>query len=488
VKKDKKDRGPFGRRKIFLPQLELTRVVSESHPQAIAICHEGVEPYYVAPITHDDPDAYQVLPKWTHFEFPTFPVPIGPDGVPWAPGVLSILGKLEEDPYPTMGTYGNVALDLALYHRFLIEHNLDWQRFPKSEPFRPTYRFRGWLLKQWSAGLIAKTTAKRCMGNVVGMYRRFIKKGVISPDHAPWKDQERLIDFETANGRSGTIKVTSTDLAIEVPENDDDDYILDGERMKPLTPSQQEVVAESLSIIANTEMTLMHLISFATGARLQSVCTLRLKHIRSEIEPNKDGNILISAGPGTGIDTKYNRSGVLHFPLALIEKLRVYASSQRALTRRALNGGGDGDDQFVFLSKNGEPYYDVKSTIRGPGHALKRNYLNRGGSVQQFIREHVLPTARRISNDPGFDYTFHWLRATFAMNLLDAHIELVNNGQMALTEALEIVRKRMWHKNINVTLRYLNFRQKQSNRRAVQLAFEVHLKAITEKAMKGLTE
>lgn len=473
------------KRKAILPLLQLTRVVEENHPGAIAICHDGEEPYYVAPLTHDDPQGYGVMPKWVKYRFPAFPVPLSSDGIPWEPGVVHILTKLQEAAYPNMGTFSNQAHDLGFYCQTLQAQNIDWMKFPKNRLLRPTYRFRGALDIMLGQRKIGRSLASRSMSSVVAMYRRLKGEGVFTPEFNAWEDRERFITYEDQVGRPNSQLVKTTDLAVSTKTPRDVDYIYDGEKMKPLEWDEQETVFRALAICGNTEVNFMHLIAVATGARLQTVCTMRLGSIRSEMAPDKYGNVLITAGPGTGIDTKFNKVGNLHFPVWLVEALRVYAESERAQRRRELNGGGDGDDQFLFLTKGGHPFYDTKDVLGMPGTVREKRYLNRGGAVQEYIRDFVLPVARQISGNPDFHYTFHWLRATFGMNLLEAQIELVNAGKLSLPAALGFVQERMWHKNVQVTLQYLNFKSNKAKQREVQMAFEEHLKTLASIAMKG---
>jgi hypothetical protein len=473
-------------RKILLPRFQLTRVVDENHPHAIKIQHGGSDTYYVAPITFDDPEGYQVLPKWAKFEFAAFPVPLGADGAPWDPAVIYILARIEETPYPNMATYSNLADDTAAFAHFLAEGNHDWAEFPKHKLLRPTYRFRGYLINLHAARKISRGLAARRISTVVAMYRYLQRDKALVPAYAPWVDRERLISYENSYGRTGMVKVKSTDVSISQAKSEDDDFIYDGEKMRPLEEPEQHLLCDALNVCGNTGVTLMHLTSLATGARLQTVLTIRLRHVRTNAKPDSYGNIRINAGPGTGIDTKKDGVGQLHFPQWLMAALKVYAESPVSQSRRSLNSLGDQPDQFLFLSRQGQPFYNVKETSLSEGQVRERRYLNRGGGVQQYIREFVQPAAHRISGDKSFTYVYHWLRATFAMNLLKAQMKKVNKGEMSMSDALERVRERMWHRDITVTMKYLKFSAKKEERREVQRDFEEHLIDLASRAMKGV--
>jgi hypothetical protein len=55
---------------------------------------------------------------------------------------------------------------------------------------------------------------------------------------------------------------------------------------------------------------------------------------------------------------------------------------------------------------------------------------------------------------------------------------LVNKGEMTLYELLSIIRERMPHKSLLTTERYLNFRNKQSQKQLIQYEFEEYLEGL----------
>ena len=63
------------------------------------------------------------------------------------------------------------------------------------------------------------------------------------------------------------------------------------------------------------------------------------------------------------------------------------------------------------------------------------------------------------------------------MNLLDALMPLVNNGEITLTDALSHVRERLNHNNLTTTERYLNFKtkHKMKEKQQYQINFENYL-------------
>ena len=98
---------------------------------------------------------------------------------------------------------------------------------------------------------------------------------------------------------------------------------------------------------------------------------MRMKHLKLFSDENllKDNTFKINAGPGTGIDTKYNKPQALYFPETLAKQIRTYAYSQKAEKRRSkfINKNGyilNDDDMYLFLSSAGGAHYMAKTDPR----------------------------------------------------------------------------------------------------------------------------
>jgi hypothetical protein len=466
-----------------LPWLMLTRVVDEAHPNAIAICHEGLEPYYVAPLSADESYYGMEFPEWTNLEYPDFPIPLSMDGVPWAEAIVYLLDWLLERPYPSMGSADNFASDLAVFRHFLDSREIDWMSFPKNKLKRPTYRFSSFMKKKVDDGANLGTSRRR-ISTVVKAYRWAIDGKFIRPEYEPWKEKRSTVRTVNSYGKESMRTVISTDLQIYSAPEPDPDFISDGGKLRPLEKSEQRIVIEALRACENTEVTLMHVYALVTGARLQTVCTLRVKHIRNAPAADKTGHVRILAGPGTGIDTKMNKRGTLFFPGWLIEKLKIYVDSPRAKRRRALNGGGDTNEQLVFLTPTGEPYYSPKVLPNAKAGQPVSRRRRAGRSLHQYIVESVIPQTAFFNEGKPLQYNFHWLRASFGMNYLDSQLNLVQKGLITLTTALDRVRERMWHTHLSTTLDYMKFRERSSEVAQAQSDFEDHLKNLTDAALK----
>lgn len=195
-----------------------------------------------------------------------------------------------------------------------------------------------------------------------------------------------------------------------------------------------------------------------------------------------NGEVRFPIGPGTGIDTKNNKKIVLHIPVWFYEMLQHYAVSERAKKRRLRAVGGDTEDQYLFLSIRGTPFYYSKQDA-GAAEANDKHHTKAGQAVRQFIADKVIPYIRKTYGNRKFHYRFHDTRATFGMNLVDAQLALVEKGEVTLKQALDFVRIRMAHESLATTERYLTYRSRQKLVRAAQDGWEAALRDLAAKAI-----
>lgn len=449
-------------KKILLPHLNLTKVAQENEIGSTTIYVEQTNLNYS--VKND-----------TNFNntFNLFPIVLDTNGIPWAEAVIYILSRLKDTSNPVMGTYSSIAEDLAIYRKFLDESGLDWTSFPNQKLMRPTYRFNGHLKLLVGSGQMAVSTAKRVMGSVISFYRWTQEERLLKIDNLPWKETDRYIEITNSQGFARSKKVVSTDLNINLKNQKDPytDSIDDGGKLRPLSVEEQKWLINALDKLGNTEMKLIHLFSLLTGARIQTVLTLKLKHINQKIEKNHSNEIRLPIGPGTGIDTKNDKQMVLHIPKWFYEQLQVYAYSERATKRRLKAQGGDNENQYLFLSIRSVPLYEDKSSQQtyNPQNNLRHSKIGQG--VRQFITEKVIPFIRENHN-ANFHYRFHDLRATAGMNWTDYGLSLVEKKELTLKEVREFVKTRMGHESSSVTDRYLQYRQNKKLTKNINLSYE----------------
>jgi hypothetical protein len=467
--------------KRVIPQLVLTTLAHPLDDDAHCVQLPNGTEYFVRPTRDIVPGT---RPSGRHSlgdgRFNLFPIVLGPDGSPWAEAVVYLLARLETASSISMATYWAAAEDLAAFRRFLDETpSLDWVSFPIHKSQRPTYRYNGHLKIAVQAGEVSVTTARRRMSSVIAFYRWLAEEGVFKPENSPWTESDRFVYLEDSKGIKFSRKITCTDVSIKVSKQDDpyEGVIEDGGKLRPLTVGEQEWLLEALISVGNTEMTLIHLLGMVTGARIQSILTFRVCHVMRSPEDLQQVEHRIPIGPGTGIDTKRDKRLVLHVPFWLYQRLHVYAQSERARNRRARASGGNVPDQYLFLSRNGTPFYETKEKRSQFDENLKIRHVKAGQAVRMFMTERIIPYIREIY-DPKFSYRFHDTRATFGMNMTDQQLSLVAAGHITLYEAREFVKVRMGHDSSAVTDRYLQFRNKINYVRNVQYCYGQHLQEL----------
>ncbi|HHG6032426.1 TPA: site-specific integrase, partial [Pseudomonas aeruginosa] len=234
----------------------------------------------------------------------------------------------------------------------------------------------------------------------------------------------------------------------------------DGEDLRPLSNLELGALLEAINEKKwSTIERLILLTSLMTGARKQSVLTIRLKHLKGFTEDKlvPECAYKLHAGPRTGIDTKFDKTQVLYVPKQLAEELVTLARSpmmrrRREKFRAQLEVSHPGllieeDDMYLFLSDQGNCYYMASND---PRYAIVRSPQT--GQVTETIKRKLQSTA---SSQFPKDFTYHWLRATFAYQLYQRLQPLVQEGVLKLGEDIDFIQKRMHHESRETTENYL---------------------------------
>lgn len=353
------------------------------------------------------------------------------------------------------------ASKLLDYLLFCEDKNLDWLDFSGARPpLRPTYKYFYHLINEGSRSnqVINQYTAAvyhfyeyisehwhdldmRRVDTIKQV--RFI---VQSPKGA------KVIDAEKRSQTRRTPPSSSVPLGF-VRE--------DGEDLRPLSNLELGALLDTISNEKqwSTIERLILLTSLMTGARKQSVLTIRLKHLKGFTEDKlaPEGAYKVHAGPRTGIDTKFGKAQVLYFPKQLAEELVRLARSPMMKKRREkfraqleVNHPGlsvEEDDMYLFISDQGRCYYMAASD---PRYAILKS--PQAGQVTETIKRKLQKTAS--SRFPK-DFSYHWLRATFAFQLYQRLQPLVQEGVLKPGDDICFIQKRMHHESRETTENYL---------------------------------
>lgn len=416
--------------------------------------------YYAEPYGHSSAER----------QFNHFPIILDTDRSPWKHGNLYLLYKLESFKLPHPKTLESICADLRAYKNFIDENSIDYLTFPIKKYRRPTYQFRAHLQDQINTGEITSSTASRKMSSVIGFYRWMIRQHDCCVENPPWEEKDTYINFHDHVGFIQTKKIISTDLSVRGTSKQKNTYefIQDGGKLRPLTREDQEALIKALIKIGNPEMKLAFLIALTTGARIQSVFTIKLSRFLSNEDDNQ-GHLSVKIGSGTGIDSKYQKRMCLYIPTWVVKLVRVYINSARSKRRQHKAIDKNFKEQYLFLTQAGSPYYI--SSIDTPNS----NFINppRGNAVRQFIKAQLIPELKKMGN--SFPFRFHDLRATYGINLLEEKINVVENGRGTLFDLLMLIKERMGHSQIATTEHYLNYKKKRALTYNAQSDFENYL-------------
>ena len=467
-------------KKITLSAFVQTEVTTEDADRASRVQLANGSEYFITPVEQPDFEYDEVLGAIQvalPVRFNLYPVVMDSENVPWAEANIFLLSKIKNSLKVVMSTYASLASDLVAYRQFLDESQINWIDFPKNKLNRPTYRYRAYLKMLIETDEVTVTTSRRRMGSIIAFYRWLHAEGVLIPEFPMWKESDHYIELKNQYGGHYSKHVKSTDISIKSSNSNNPyaDEIDDGGQLRPLSIKEQKWVLEALLSLANTEMTLIHLCSLLTGARIQTILTFRLHHVFTEIDNPNLFEVRIPVGPKTGIDTKNDKKIVLHLPLWFYQKLHTYALSQRAQKRRQKAVNGDSEDQYLFLSTRGAPFYQSKEDLHRFNKDFSLHHAKTGQAVRQFITEKVVPFIRQRFDAPNFNYKFHDLRASYGMNLTDAQLELVSHGERSLHEAREFVKSRMCHESSATTDLYLQYRSNLKLVRSIATEYDQHL-------------
>ncbi|MBC3876651.1 site-specific integrase [Undibacterium sp. FT79W] len=415
--------------------------------------------------------------------FPKFPIVLNSDASPWAPAVLWLIDRAKSKP-KKLSSLLPVAQGLRDYKVFLDDVGLVWDDFSEIEKLsRPTYLYLTYLQGLVDCGEIEFSTANRRMSTVLGLYR-FAQQDhrlAFKPSNPPWVEKAIGLRYRDAQGFYQTKEVITTDLQIKGRSGEDElsDEIYDGGKLRPLPTNEQAVLIRALRTLGNTEFSLMHYLGLTSGAREMTVLTLRIGDFLKQPSTIQTWPFKLSCGPGTQIDTKFDRKKSLIIPQALYRMLHTYCVSDRAKKRRAKSRLGESPHNYVFLTRQGNPYYERKeerNSVR-PGAPLRRT-SPQGQALREFIKKRVIPEVQKTV--PNFHYKFHDTRATFGMNWVDGVMGGDNADIKKYHWALDQLRKLMWHKSTKTTEKYLEYRRRIQHLNSALQGWSSHLVELME--------
>lgn len=370
------------------------------------------------------------------------------------------------------------AARLLDYKLFTEDVGIDWRDFSgKRLTSRPTFRYFKYLVEERG---LSSQVINQYTSDIYAFYL-FVSRNFCNIPMERVDNVRSIRVFYSGNSGSIEKDVLKRSQTKSVPPRHPvpSGYVRDGrELLRPLNEKEFDELKRIISLPNwNIQERLLVLTSLMTGARKQTVLTMRSGDVERLVKngPDENGLYRLLAGPGTMIDTKNNTKQVLFLPEVLVEALHVYAHSREACKRRERFRSVlekeypdlipiNNSDIYLFLSDQGNCYYMAKTDPRYP--VVK--YPARG-QVTDGLKRKIIQSC---SNDFPRNFFYHWLRATFAMQLWIEIQKKVDSGVLNQSDVISIIQSRLHHKSRETSENYLKLFMNIDKRMLGQSVFE----------------
>lgn len=428
----------------------------------------------------DDPDYGVDEPKYHNFPFI-----LNKDGSLWRDATLFIIWKIKQSPdisAERLKQYSDTLQDFKRFCEMMEEKESD-------EPNERRFHYLKAPIKSRRPNVLygkylAKNNAKQWgekMKKVSAFYRylidvRKVNFGVDMLETIKW---DMLISTRGGGAFIKEVQINRVDREAKT-QDQNFDYIKDGEKMRPMAIKEQKLFENAILECKNEELVLGVMIAITSMARKQTIYTLRIKHFvdnlpvrydRYTLERWKDHNLrtiddnedkTIHVGDGTGVDTKNGKRFRIFVEGWLYKAIIMYIVSKRARDRRAGALAQNSDlDQYVFLSRDNNPFYHAKDDINLTAWKQSGKKPMRGNGIDQAMkrfRDEDLVYVCARHKYRIFPVRFHDLRATGAMRYLDRNESRVDGINVKWGSILLKLSKLLAHESTATTQRYLDFK------------------------------
>ncbi|QFI37012.1 site-specific integrase [Moritella marina ATCC 15381] len=419
--------------------------------------------------------------------FNHFPLLLLPDRTLWEHANNYLLHKLESFNLPHSSTLSSIADSIKYFGNYCVDFKINYLVCTRKSN-SPLRKYRRYLSDRILKRELSVSTVKSHMSNLVNFYRHLVNVEHISFGYPPWHDREAKVII---NGQLKEVKTSDVLQAIKGGKSTArkreectyEGHIIDGAELRPLDEDEQGILITALKQLNNIEMTFIFLIGLCTGARLQTILTLRYENFNHE--PDAAVNeVVIYAGltnkNGSGlVDSKADKDIAIYFPIELYQKIKIYLHSERAIKRRkkSVYKPTNVDFHYLFLSQQGHPFYISKADYNSKFYKK----IPTGQTVTTFVCERLKPKLIEL----GFlgSFKFHDTRATFGMNIVNYGLENIdseNNIGRSIDLLFRFVKVRMNHNDLATTQQYLDFNQNQKIVKEAKVGWEKHLKSMLE--------
>ncbi|RLA84319.1 MAG: hypothetical protein DRG78_01770 [Epsilonproteobacteria bacterium] len=389
----------------------------------------------------------------------------------WKYGNLYLLYKIKEYHLPETTTIDSLLSNLKIFKEWIDTYDIQYLMSPTRKILGPIYQYRKHLNTLINEAKIKPATATNRMSTVISFYKFLVDIEGIYFQYPLYEKKFTSFKYIDSLGFKNSKEVERTDVGYFKNTKAVDykgESIKDGSNLIPIKLETQEKLIKILIDSKNIEMRLGFFLALTTGARIQSVFTLRLEHFK-RIASDDENKVKIKIGDGTLCDTKRGKQHILFVPKYIYNMIQIYIQSPRAKNRRNTSTHifDNEDKYYLFLSNRGAPFYCAKNDP----YRYLYNIQNNGNTVRQFIAT-TLKKEFKIHYNINYKHSFHDLRATYIMNIYDSKIELVNKGIIKLSSLLHEMKEYAGHESIITTERYMDFRDRNKETENIQNDYE----------------
>lgn len=367
------------------------------------------------------------------------PVLLRGNGELWEEGsaYLCALARDISELGGSIETVSSIAWHLHYYLLFCESMDFNPMRFGVARIDKPTYRFRGHLIKRIKGEIspvLATSTAQSRIRAVISFYRWLLDSQQLSPSAQPFVEKRKILERQTST-RNYSFEIRTTDLTIRRGRSNSSSILEDG--LHPVSIEYRNQMIEASRRLCSLEFSLMLEIGFLTGMRLGTITGLTLEALRLSREAELASYRYIRVGPAYGIPTKFDVTYSPLIPVSLLQRLEEYAISLRRLGRE--NRAAGKDKGLLFLNRFGKPYNSEHGAA--------------SSSASQELRK----LRQGLSHLDLSSFYFHCTRATFGTSIVLAGLRV---GERLDTIA-DRLKDLLGHKDASVSLKYIDFIENQ---------------------------
>ena len=421
-------------------------------------------------IKEDNEFKYHFSPPRHNYHYPKMPVILQSNGLPWDIGNAYLLGQLSNPTLSSMKTLVSRAIHLKYYLQYLEDTNQHFLDLPKILHERAPQKFKLFMNHVLDSHDYSSEYINNILSTIAHFYSNIRYESLIHEqqfENEPFETVKKTITVNNNVGLAKSLDIMTNNLRIKssrkpIPELG---KLRDEGSLRPLTYEEQKTLIKNLQNgVTSIEVELMIRIALETGARQQSICTLSIDCIMKAFESLESNQtvdvVVINAGQKFKTDSKGGRLNRLIFKRDLINDLVIYINCERAKERRSKANSfyGDTVDNYVFLTRNGNPYLSAQRELydrRNPNTNWDQSSSIMIPKNGQSLRNEIARLVSRIQKtEPQFsNFSFHDLRATSGMNL----VRSMREKGYPDSKIFDYVRQHLNHQNFKTTESYLNF-------------------------------